>query len=378
LFFDQNEPPESTVISFLVLTAGMLGHVLAALSIVFYTSSRTGFELARWRRGEASQQEAALERARTKGGRGKQAGDSAATVDRAGDGGPLPRYTTAFDPKMTRSLMRKYKIARYSMLVLSTFLGFLTIVSVFYACVVGQWVLLGLYLNPQVAAVWAAGLTGVLFHIIRLRALLMGQYDKVLNIVKTGVARFKNAANRAERLRVAQSAGFKDASWPPPRSAADGAGIDGYDDEGTLQSPRTLAEAALPGGADVVVYPDDITDAELRPLLSRRGISMRVIVLSILSSTLLIICVLAFLVIGIYAATDPQDDVASILGAGMSLISVAGVSFAKGPQVDDLHLKQLAARIVNDFERAQDKNRLTFDAKDSALAVISKADELFG
>lgn len=376
-YCDQFEGVESIALRWGLLSLAWMSHFLVALGFLFAGLSRTGYELPSWKWRSKNKY-------------------------KFGDEVPEPvDFGKGFNP-------RTYLWHRVTMffLNLATFAILLTgVVSLGFLVTTAQWTLLGLFLNPTKAAPFAAGIAGIVTHVVSLKQNLFSTYDNIASYTRTGIANFTNLNNQAKLM--AAKAGMK----TPEERAALKMVLTARGDEDSAASARLEASKKIVGKAMAshadqadfgeeagamapidqqevkvdenladlrkTVYPDEILEDVIRNLLNRKGINFRRIVLTIVSSTLVIIAVLVFLFIGLLATTDSKDGVSSIIGTILSLGTVGGLSLGQKPDGGVEKIKQIADGLISDYRRTLQKNNLTFSAEDNVLEVISTAAKTF-
>ena len=163
-----------------------------------------------------------------------------------------------------------------------TCISFAIYVAIFFSLNIlflsGMWVLLGLFINPTKVAPFAAGIGGLIGHIVSTRASLTARYNMIALRVRIGIAAYRNSLNALALKRF-------DSSRQHTALVVSAEGQ-------TADSPEDIRKKLDEWTRSV--FPDDITEEEVRALLSHRGINMRRFLIALVSSTVVIVFVLIF------------------------------------------------------------------------------------
>lgn len=379
---DSFEGRESFSTAFAFVGLALACHVLTVVGFVLSTHQNTGYHLKSWKRGASSSfvdenKEKKQDRARKqsedagKGGGGLKSvvlevhDKVVGAVRRRTGGGVVPSSAgrgsggggggdddddeddvyggVIIKPAMTASEMRWHKVSVFFQASASVVIVGATWMSLYFFAICAQWTLLGLFVNPTKAAPFAVGFCGVVSHVVALKSRLYRNYNAILSFLQEGIAAQRNKQEEASanaRAATSDTSADKDKGAGPAK-------------------PRKIW------------FPEDIPAEELRLVMDKANLNVRTIVIALVSSTAVIVAVLIFLYIGIGALTDTDDPISSLIGSGLSITTVLGLSLGQSPPSSEGELKQLASKLEGVYRKI--KSNPTFAASESALTVLRKA-----
>lgn len=250
----------------------------------------------------------------------------------------------AFSSKAFKATDRLKSFANHLTKILVHFLWFIFATCVFIAA---QWSVLGLFVNPQKTAPFASAITGIIAHIVFLRRSFYRRYDIIVDKFKEAVA-----------ARMNQVALDKVVSRDQAKASRD----------------QAKAGAGNPGAAEFVrSFAKDVKQSDVEAVMEELGLTVNALVWMTITSTIVIVFWLFFLLIGLGAFADRQDSLTSVIGSTLSFLTVIATSLGAGSTDSPDELSVIVHKLV-EYHHDRKENTLTqFDISEGVITSSHKA-----